>query len=66
MAGDVVTSEYKINFIAPARGELLIGRGEVIKVTGRQVITRADVFAVSEGTETLVATALATIAKLKS
>ncbi len=64
-AGDVVTSEYKINLIAPARGDLLVGRGEVIKVTGRQVITRADVFAVKEGSETLVATALATIAKLK-
>jgi uncharacterized protein (TIGR00369 family) len=65
VAGDVVTSEYKINLITPARGDMLIGRGEVIKVTGRQVITRADVFAVREGAETIVATALATIVKLK-
>jgi uncharacterized protein (TIGR00369 family) len=65
VAGDVVTSEYKINLIAPARGDLLIGRGDVINISGRQVVTRADVFAVREGAETIVATALATIVKLK-
>ena len=59
--GDVVTAEYKLNFIAPAVGEKLIGRGYVIKSTFSQVITRADVFAVKGNKETLVSTGLATV-----
>jgi uncharacterized protein (TIGR00369 family) len=64
VAGDVVTAEYKINLIAPAVGERLIGRGSVIKSISRQVICRADVFVEQAGRERLVATALATIAKV--
>lgn len=59
--GDVVTAEYKLNFIAPAVGEKLIARGYVIKSTFSQVITRADVFAVNKAKETLVSTGLATL-----
>lgn len=59
--GDVVTAEYKLNFIAPAVGEKLIARGYVIKSTFSQVITRADVFAVNGTKETLVSTGLATV-----
>jgi uncharacterized protein (TIGR00369 family) len=66
LAGDVVTSEYKINLIAPALGTSLLGRGEVIKASGRQVVCRADVYAVRDGSEKMVATALATIARLKA
>lgn len=59
--GDVVTAEYKLNFIAPAVGEKLIARGYVIKSTFSQVITRADVFTVNGTKETLVSTGLATV-----
>lgn len=59
--GDVVTAEYKINFIAPALGKTLIARGYVIKSTFSQVITRADVFSVNGDRETLVSTGLATV-----
>jgi uncharacterized protein (TIGR00369 family) len=66
VVGDVVTSEYKMNLLAPAVGTTLIGRGEVITVTGRQVVCRADVFVVTkDGKERMVATALATIARMK-
>lgn len=64
VVGDVVTSEYKLNLLAPAVGEELRAVGEVIKAGGRQVVTRADVFAVKDGTEKIVATALATIARV--
>ena len=66
VAGDVVTSEYKLNLLAPAVGDAIIGRGQVIKDSARQVVCRADVFGVKEGAERLVATALATIAKVKT
>jgi uncharacterized protein (TIGR00369 family) len=59
--GDVVTSEYKLNFIAPAVGEKVIARGYVIKSTFSQVITRADVFSVNHSKEILVSTGLATV-----
>lgn len=64
VVGDVVTAEYKLNLLAPAIGEELIAVGEVIKAGGRQVVTRADVYAVKDGTEKIVATALATIARV--
>src|SRR5215470_9840688 len=63
--GDVVTSEYKLNFLAPAAGTRLLGRGEVIKISGRQVVCRADIFAEKDGAERLVAIALGTIARLR-
>jgi uncharacterized protein (TIGR00369 family) len=66
VAGDVVTSEYKLHLLAPAVGESILGRGYVVKESSRQVVCRADVFALKNGTERLVGTALATIAKMKA
>lgn len=65
VAGDVVTSEYKLNLLAPAVGQEVIGRGKVIKATARSVVTQAEVYAVHEGKEKLVAVALATIARVE-
>jgi uncharacterized protein (TIGR00369 family) len=64
VAGYVLTSEYKINLLAPAVGTRLIGRGYVVRAGGRQVICRADVFVEKGGEERMVATALATIVKI--
>lgn len=64
MVGDVVTSEYKLNLLAPALGEKLLCRAEVLKAGQRQAVCRADVFAVRQGEEKLVAIGLATIARV--
>lgn len=64
LVGDVVTSEYKLNLLAPALGERLLCRAEVLKAGRRQAVCRADVFAVKDGAEKLVATGLATIARV--
>lgn len=64
VAGDIRTSEYKINLLAPGGGEEFIGRGEVVKVTRRTVVARADVFAVQEGEEKLIAIATATLMRV--
>lgn len=61
VAGDVRTSEYKINLLAPGAGEEFIGRGKVIKVTRRTVVAQGEVFAVQDGREKLVAIAMATL-----
>jgi uncharacterized protein (TIGR00369 family) len=53
-AGDgVLTVEYKINLVAPADGELLIARGQVIRPGRTLTATRADVLVVKAGRETL-------------
>jgi uncharacterized protein (TIGR00369 family) len=62
VAGDVVTSEYKLNFLTAARGDRLWASGEVLRAGRRQVVVRADVYASGAGGDTHVATALATIA----
>ncbi|MGX0875843.1 uncharacterized protein (TIGR00369 family) [Roseovarius sp. MBR-154] len=52
---EVLTTEMKINLLAPARGERLIARGRVIKAGRRLVVVQADVHALDEGRETHVA-----------
>ncbi|SPA49687.1 PaaI family thioesterase [Cupriavidus taiwanensis] len=60
----VVTSEYKINYVRPAIGELLIARAECVSVGRQQAVVRCDVFAVRDGEEKLCAVAQGTIARL--
>ena len=43
-SASLVTVEYKINILAPARGSL-VARGEVIKAGRTLTVTRADVYA---------------------
>ncbi|MEW6420177.1 MAG: PaaI family thioesterase [Deinococcota bacterium] len=57
----VLTSEFKINFLRPGVGEALVARGSIISAGKRQAVTRCDIFAVQDGEEKLVATALGTI-----
>jgi len=56
----VLTTEFKMNLLAPARGPELIARAEVIKPGRTLVVVRADVFSVGDGVEAHVATMLAT------
>ncbi len=64
LVGECRTAEYKINFLAPGAGELFIGRGHVVKATRRTAIARADVFAVKDGAERLIAIATATLMRV--
>ncbi len=60
---DVLTSEYKINYVKPGRGDRLVARGSVIAAGSRQAVCRCDVFAARDGQEHLCATAQGTIVK---
>ena len=44
---EVLTVEYKVNFLAPARGERLVARGEVVTAGRRLFVCRAEVSAVA-------------------
>jgi uncharacterized protein (TIGR00369 family) len=46
----VLTTEFKINLLAPADGELLRAVGRVVKPGRTLTVCEADVFAVKEGT----------------
>lgn len=61
LGAEIITSEYKINYLRPAIGEKLIARGTVISSGRRQAVCRCDVFAVKDNEEKLCATAIGTI-----
>lgn len=58
---DVLTTEFKINLLAPARGEYFLAEGRILKASRTLSIARGDVFAVRAGERKHVATMLATI-----
>lgn len=60
---DVLTAEYKINYVKPGQGEKLIARASVVATSSRQAVCRADVFAVRDGQEYLCAMAQGTIVR---
>ena len=51
----VLTVEYKLNLVAPADGQMLIARGQVVRPGRTLIVTRAEVFAVNDGKETICA-----------
>lgn len=62
VAGDVVTGSYTIHFLAPAKGQRLRAKGQVVKAGKRQVIVRAEVWAeTDDAAPVLAAIATATI-----
>lgn len=61
----VLTTEFKINLVAPAVGERIIARGRVVKSGRTLTLTQSDVFAVSNGEERLVALLTATMMTLR-
>lgn len=60
----VLTVEYKVNFLAPARGDTFRFAGRVRKLGRTLTLTEADAFAQTDGTEKLVATLTATMMTL--
>lgn len=58
---EVVTVEMKINLLAPAVGERLVARGEVVRAGRRITTVRAEVAGLSDGRETVVALLIGTM-----
>jgi|TARA_B100000809_G_C14962380_1_gene467881 uncharacterized protein (TIGR00369 family) len=57
----VLTVEYKVNFVAPAKGERLVARGEVVRPGATVTVCKGNVLAYENGEEKLVATMLTTL-----
>ncbi|MEL7257632.1 MAG: PaaI family thioesterase [Pseudomonadota bacterium] len=52
---EVLTTEMKINLLAPGEGEQLVARGRVIRPGRRLMVVQSDVFAVHNGKERHIA-----------
>jgi len=61
----VLTVEYKINFLSPAKGDRLIGRGKVIRHGQLLTVCSSDVFVVNGKLEKKCATAQITVINLR-
>ncbi len=57
----VLTVEYKVNFVAPAKGERLLARGEVVRPGATVTVCKGDVLSYDGGEEKLVASMLMTM-----
>jgi uncharacterized protein (TIGR00369 family) len=57
----VLTIEFKVNLLAPARGERFLARGRVLRPGRTLTVCTADVLAVADGPARAVATMLATM-----
>ena len=57
----VLTVEYKVNFVAPAKGERLLARGEVVRPGSTVTVCKGDVVTYDGGDEKLVASMLTTM-----
>ena len=42
----VLTVEFKLNLVAPADGEKLVARGQVVRAGRTLIVTKAEVFAI--------------------
>jgi uncharacterized protein (TIGR00369 family) len=60
----VLTVEYKLNLLAPAKGERILARAEVMRPGRMLTIVRSDVSAFEGEDETLCATAVVTLIRI--
>ena len=61
LVGRVVTGEFKINYIRPAQGDVLLARAQAISCGKTQAVTRCEIYSVTNGVERLCAAAQGTI-----
>jgi len=66
VVGELVTASYTINLLAPAMGDRLIAKGELVKAGRRIIVGRAEVFSVELGEEKLAAVYQATLSSVRA
>jgi acyl-CoA hydrolase len=62
----VLSTEFKINLIAPARGERIIARGHVVKAGRTLTVAQSEVVAESGRQEKLIAILTATLTTVEA
>jgi len=61
----VLTVEIKLNLLSPGKGDMLIGRGQVLKSGKTLTVCRSDLFVVQNGEEKLCAAGQSTLIQLQ-
>ena len=61
----VLTTEFKINLLAPAAGDRIAARGRVVKAGRTLTLAQTEVFAITDGQEKLIALLTATMMAVK-
>ncbi|MDR3479964.1 MAG: PaaI family thioesterase [Burkholderiaceae bacterium] len=64
LENNALTGEFKINYLRPAVGDMLIARATVKYAGKQQAVSQCDVFVVKDGEEKLCAVAQGTIVKV--
>lgn len=62
---EILSVEFKINLLSPAKGERFIARGQVIKAGRTLIVCEGEASAIFEGQEKKIASMLATMFTLK-
>jgi uncharacterized protein (TIGR00369 family) len=62
----VLTTEFKINLLAPAAGDRIVARGRVVKAGRTLTVAQSEVFAESGGQEKLIALLTATLVTVEA
>ena len=62
---NVLTVEYKVNFMSPARGERLLAHGRVVKPGRALTVCAGEVYALGDAAPKAVATMLGTMAAVQ-
>ena len=65
-ASSVLAVEFKVNLLAPAKGDEIVARGSVKRAGRTLTVCTADAFAVADGEERICATMLATMICLQT
>lgn len=58
---DILTTEFKINLLAPAAGTRIVARGKVVKAGRTLTLAQTEVLAENDGRERLIALLTATL-----
>lgn len=61
LGGNALTSEFKINYLKPAVGSLLVARAQAKSVGKRQAVCQCEIYVVEDGKEKLCAIAQGTV-----
>jgi uncharacterized protein (TIGR00369 family) len=61
LGGNALTSEFKINYLKPAVGSMLVARARAASVGKRQAVCQCEIYAVEGGEEKLCAIAQGTV-----
>lgn len=66
LSSDALTSEFKINYLKPARGPLIRAEALPVSASGRQAVCQCRIMSIDDGKATLCALAQGTVVRVST